>query len=102
MTASKVVELHAVFSKTKSVCHAEMFQNKFCFEIIFCGLSTLSEIWNTSDTKVKLICVVNYPPRPDDVLKCEVITERVISPVIIWKNANHQAKIKANKFLRTR
>jgi len=83
------VELHAVFQRPN---HAEMIQNKFCFEIIFCGLSTLPEIWNTNDTKVKLTSVVNYPPRPDDLLKCEVITERVLSPIIIWKNANHQAK----------
>jgi hypothetical protein len=95
VTAGTVVELHSVFSKTKSVCHAEIFQNKFCFQRIFCGLSTLLEIWNTNNTKVKLTCVVNYPPHSDDVLKCKVITERALSPIIIWKNANHQAKVKS-------
>jgi hypothetical protein len=44
--------------------------------------------------KLKLTCVVNYPPRPDDVLKCKLIAERALSPIIIWKNANHQAKVK--------
>jgi hypothetical protein len=46
--------------------------------------------------------VVNYPPRPDNVLKCEGIIERVLSPIIVWKNANHQAEVKATKFLRNR
>ena len=101
VTANKVVELYAVFQRP-TVCHAEMLENTFCFERIFCGLSALPEIWKTNNTKVKLTCVVNYPPRPDHILKCEVITESVLSRIIIRKNANHQAQVKTSKFLRNR